>query len=362
MNLKHLFRPAKDRSSIESRAIYFATASGVLSFLVALGYFWSKQSLPIFGLVSIGTTSIILSTLAGFVAYFYVTNQLLPQRKQASLAQRLYRVVNLLSLSFIHAAIVFLLVTVAFFVVSEAFVGATIDKYASSVIVAATVGLSGYVLYLVAYHRNAMMVSSALAIFLVTGVLTSMITTQDPYWWQYHLSSLGTGGGVAPYAFNLTLIIGGAVVSCIADLIADDFAKLGSYDAKYRRAKATAIRTLLVLIGIFLAGVGLFPVDKMLTLHNISASGMVVLFLILIIGLKPFAPMLSRAFFMFTYAVMAAMVACIFLFSPIQYFDLTSFELVCFVLVFSWLVVFIRQIAAETEDALAVKTKTTPLR
>lgn len=350
--------PSKNQRSVEARAIYVAAAFAAIAFVLALIYFAGHPNLPIFGRVSIGTTSIVLSAIASFLSYYYVLYQNRKPRKGQSKARKAYLTFNMVALSFIHAAIVFLLVTVWFYVVSQAFQGARIDGVASSVLVATTVGVTSYVVYLVAGAKTTLMVSTALAIFLVAGALTSMITAQNPYWWQIHLSNLGGSGGFSAYAFNLTLIIGGAVVACIADLIADDFRRLAAINKKYSGVKVRTLRTMLMLIGLGLAGVGLFPYNTMDFLHNVSASGMVFLFLALVIGLRIFVPSFSHAFVWFSYAMLGIIFLSLYLFVGVGYFDLTSFELICFVVLFGWLVVFIRQIAAAYQDELTRKTTT----
>lgn len=194
-----------------------------------------------------------------------------------------------------------------------------------------------------------------MAIFLVAGVLVSMITADDPYWWTMHLSSLGAGSGVSAFAFEMTLVAGGAVVACLAAYLSRDFEKLQKIDKKFTDTKIRAVQVLLVLIGIFLACVGYFPYDTNGWIHDNSASGMVVMFLALILGLRYFVPGMSRAFFLFSYVLIGALLVCL-AFYVIGYFNLTAFEISSFAIVFSWLVVFIRQVAAALADSRPRRT------
>ena len=43
-----------------------------------------------------------------------------------------------------------------------------------------------------------------------------MLSSSDPLWWQKNLSALGMTDDVSSLAFNLTLIIAGAIVTIIA--------------------------------------------------------------------------------------------------------------------------------------------------
>lgn len=345
-----VLHPSRSYQSSEARAIYFAAIAGTVSLLAALFYFAGHGDIPIFGRVSIGTTAIVLASVAAFIGYFIVLYQNRERTKGRSTFYKVRVFLDRFSLSFIHGALVFLLTTVAYFVVSEAFTGVLIDKYASSIIVATTVLVAAYTFYLIAANATTLMISSALAVFLVSGALTSMITATDPYWWQMHLSSLGGGDGFSSYAFNLTLIIGGAVIVSIANLIANDFSRLKTLDSKFKQANIGRVRVLLMLMGLGLAGVGLFPFDTYPMLHNVSASGMFFLFIGLVIGLRSLVPTFSRAFFIFSYAMIGVLLASLVLLTRVGYFDLTAFEIICFLVLFGWLVVFIRQIAAALHD------------
>ena len=345
-----VFHPSRSYQSTEARAIYFAALAGTVSLIATLFYFAGHGAIPIFGSVSIGTTAIALASLAAFIGYFLVLYQNRERSRRWTLLHRTYAFLNMFALAFIHGALVFLLVTITFFVVSEAFTGVMIDMYASSIIVAATVVVAGYAFYLIASNATTLAISSALAVFLVSGALTSMITATDEYWWQMHLSSLGGGTGFSSYAFNLTLIIGGAVIVSIASLIARDFARLETLDPKFKQANIGRVRIILMLMGIGLAGVGLFPYDTHPTLHNVSASGMFFLFIGLVVGLRALVPTFSNACFVFSYSMIGVLVVSLLLMIRVGYFDLTAFEIICFVVLFGWLVVFIRQIAAALHD------------
>jgi hypothetical membrane protein len=345
-----ILHPSKSYQSAEARAIYYAALAATVALVAALYYFASDGPIPIFGRVSIGTTAIVLASIAAFIGYFLVLYQNRGHIRRLSLPHKVRAYIDMFALSFIHGAIVLLLTIITFYVVSQAFQGVLIDKYASSVIVAATVLAASYTMYLLAANATTLMVSSALAVFLVSGALTSMITASDPYWWQMHLSSLGTGSGISSYAFNLTLIIGGMVIICIADLIASDFARLGSLNPEYQRANVSRLRGILILMGLGLAGIGLFPFDTNTTMHNISASGMFLLFIGLVVSLRSLVPVFSKAFFVLSYVMVGVLIISLVLLMRVGYFDLTAFEIICFVVLFGWLVVFIRQIAAALHD------------
>lgn len=103
-----------------------------------------------------------------------------------------------------------------------------------------------------------------------------------------------------------------------------------------------------------MAGVGAFPYNTFPITHLVSAGGMAVVFIALICLLPSF----SRAFLAMSFAFLGAMLVSLILFKWADYLSLTAFELVAAVIIFSWLVVFIRQIAIGLNTKL--KTEVTP--
>lgn len=345
------FVPSSSSRSVEARAIYFAGGMAGISLVLSVVLFLVAEQggVRIFGAGSLGTVAIMLATIAAAIGYFYAANQTQIEKiGRVHMTWKTY--LGTASLAFVHAAITMLLTAIVFFIVSDAFTGLVLDGYISSVLVATTVAVTSYIVYLVGVGVSTVMIANALAVFLVAGVLVSMITADDPYWWTQHLSSLGAGSGVSAFAFEMTLVMGGAVVACLAGYLSRDFQRLQSLDALFTDTKIRTVQTLLALIGLFLAFVGYFPYDTYPAIHDNSASGMVVLFLALILGLRFLVPGMSRAFVMFSYALMAVLIACLVLY-VIGYFNLTAFEIASFAIVFSWLVVFIRQVAAALMDA-----------
>lgn len=342
-----------NRKSVEARAIYYAGISGAITLFVSfvyLRYFHGSDGIPLFGRFSIGSVSIVASMLLSFVAYAYVMYQSREYKKSSRWDVKLYAFLDMIALSFIHAAIVFLVTSVAFYVLSEAFIGVRFDVYLASALAAVVTAFSTYVVYLTASNRSAVTMSMALAVFLVAGALTSMITAGDPKWWELHLSSLGANGGISMYAFNGTLIIGGVVIAGLADQISRDFGALRSINSKFKAVKIETVRWTLILVGLFLAGVGVFPYDTMPTPHEVSAGGMVFLFIFLIGGLRFLVPPFSRAFFALSYGLLGTVLLSTYLFMGISYFNLTGYEIICFIILFAWLVIFVRQIAAALYD------------
>ena len=343
-------------SHVESRAIYAAlSGAGIGAGVGLLVFFQGDVSLFAKG-ISLGFVASIvggLITLGVYMraAYVYETDH------SGTKLGRVKRHVNIGSLAVVHGLLIILFYALIFFIISESFKGAHIDMWGASLIVALTTGCAAYVAYLTAAHMNAVRVSTILALFLVSGTFISMLTASNPHWWNEHFSSLGAGGGVSGYAFNITLIIAGLVIVALSTYITDDFRRLKQTGRISNQAKSTAMQSLLAGIGISLALVGLFVYDAFPLIHNTSAFGMAFLFGVIIVSLPWLVPGFLTAFFIASYGLIVALVVSAWLFWGVGYFNLTIFELVAAAIIFTWLVIFVRHMAAmlSDEDEKSVK-------
>ncbi len=111
-------------------------------------------------------------------------------------------------------------------------------------------------------------------------------------------------------------------------------------DAVERRGRFV-VRGGLILLGIFLACVGVFPVDEFFLVHNTVATGMAVVFAVVVVGLPWFLPSMSKVFVLFGWAYVAVILLLAVFFAT-GYYNLTAVELIAAVLIFSWIIVFLR--------------------
>lgn len=338
------------RSSIESRAIYAAFIGGGVGFIVGLLSFWNGNVSLFERGLSLGFVGSILGGIVALVVYLVVSSGESEKRPAGSWWQYAKARISVWSLALVHGLLTFLSYALLFYVVSEAFRDAHIDQWAASVLLALSTGFVAYVIYLSAATMTAVRVSFLLALFLLAGTFISMLTAGNPHWWNTHFSSLGAGGGVSGYAFNATLILAGLVIVALARYITEDFNKLQSGGQISQKAKVGILQTLLTGIGIALAFVGLFIYDQFPTLHNAAAGGMAVLFLIIVVLLPLITPGFTRAFFIASYSLLASLFVAIWLLMGIHYFNLTIFELVAAAIIFIWMVVFVRHVAAMIDD------------
>lgn len=375
------------RLSVENAAIIVGAVVFVLVVLVALVAFWG-DSLPIAGPGSLGQFAAITAGIVAFLAYpvgrLRWRQGLTPFRVRdgsgvaregggsdgegdgggaasaepsaatgtatadaATLAARRATPIDVfdtIAIAFAHAILVLLGWLVLGAVLAEGFQGASVYFLSATVLAAAVAAVSAYAVFLSAAGMDLLRLSTVLAAFAVIGILTAMLSAPDPQWWMLHLSALGMTKSISSLTFNLTLIVAGVIVTAIARYATD----VRSVVDPARRAAMVRVRIALILIGVLLACVGVFSLNISELLHNVSAVGMVVVFALAVFWVRGAMPQAPRSFFILGYVFFATIVV-VLVFFAIGYYVLTAAELVAGVLVFSWLIVYLRVSGAALE-------------
>ncbi|MGP4032760.1 hypothetical protein [Pseudarthrobacter sp. 1C304] len=320
---------------------------GVAAFLLA-----GREPVPLAGRGSAGDIAAVGTAVVGAAAV--VIGLLRGRRfepKEFPSASRTRRIIDTAALALAHGSIFLLGWLALFSIFQRAFQGAVLYPLAAAILVGTAGALSAYFAYLSAVSMNAYRLAAVLAVFLVTGVLTSMLTAENPLWWQEHLSALGATSDVSGVAFNVTLIVAGAVVTTLAGYATRTLeAAAGTASA---RRSVGILQGGIVLIGVLLACVGIFPVDERFGLHTAAASGMAVVFGVLVVRIRTLVPGVSATFASLGWVFLAVIVAAAVLYFPLGYYNLTAVELIAGALVFAWLIVLIRQLAAVDADQAA---------
>ncbi|MCD2441057.1 DUF998 domain-containing protein [Agromyces sp. SYSU K20354] len=231
----------------------------------------------------------------------------------------------------------------------RSFQGAVVFTLPGALLAGVAFAVTAYAVFLSSAHLTPMLLSFVLALFLVVGALASMLSASDPQWWQENLSALGMTDDISSLAFNVTLIIAGAIVTTIARYATASVPVTTAAEVRGRNI----VRVGLILIGIFLACVGIFPVDRFFLVHNTVATGMAVVFAVVVIGLRWFIPSMPRVFILLGY-VYVGVIAMLGVFFATGYYNLTAVELVAGVLIFSWIIVFLRSSGAMHTQPRAV--------
>ena len=209
-------------------------------------------------------------------------------------------------------------------------------------------GLAGYWIYLSVSSITTPKLAMLLIVFMASATLASMATAQDPQWWEYHFSQLGTAEDFSSSLFNLALIIGGAFVTTFALYVDRDLTTLVRQGVLERASAPRVVSVVFIVMGVLLAGVGLVPVNVSTPIHNFCAVGMSISFLTLLIGSPWILRGMPKRFFVFCTGGVVLLLASAVLFEPIGYYNLTAFELAAFSIIFGWISVFIRFVSALT--------------
>ncbi|MDN4645730.1 hypothetical protein [Arthrobacter sp. PsM3] len=342
----------------ESRALVIGSAGflilGVLALLLV-----GRQPVPLSGRGSVGDIAALGTAVLGAGAVVIGCLQRSgPESPRASGDGRTRDVIDIAALALAHACILLLGWLALFSLFQQAFVGAVLYPLAGAIIVAITGAISAYSAYLSAISMNAYRLAALLAVFLVTGVLTSMLTAENPQWWQENLSALGMSSDVSGVAFNVTLIIAGVVVTTLAGYSTRALESTAKTALTRRRVRQLEVG--IILIGVLLACVGLFPVDEQFWLHTAAASGMVVVFGTLIVRMRSLVPSIPATFNVLGLMFLAVIVFAVVMYFPVGYYNLTAVELIAASLVFAWLIVLIRNLAAVDADQPDANQPTRP--
>ncbi|MFD2795445.1 DUF998 domain-containing protein [Promicromonospora vindobonensis] len=338
-----LRHPVASTESRESSALLTGAGAFVPGTLVGLVVFWG-DGVPISGHGSIGNFVAIGGALAAIVAFLLgrvLRRAQLRSDQSGGAGLPRPRWFDVAALTMAHAAIAMLGWIGLASVVSESFVGATVYTTSAALLAGVALAVTAYLAFLSAVNLTPMLLSLVLALFLTVGALTSMLSTSDPSWWKENLSALGISDDISAMAFNLTLVIAGVMVTTIAHYATAPLPRSTGTEARSKRL----VRLALVLIGVLLACVGVFPADEFLGVHNTSATGMVIVYIALVVRLRRLLPSAPRIFVLLGY-VYVGVIMLLAVFLVTGYYNLTAVELVAAVLIFSWIIVFLRNTEA----------------
>lgn len=316
-------------------AIAFAVAALVA--LIAFGF----HAAPISGPGSVGQFAAIAAGIVALLAV--IAGRFVMHERGAGARFGVLDYVDVVALAFAHAVIALLGWTLLAVILEQAFIGAEVFALPVLLLSGAAAAMTGYIAFYSATHMDLQLLAVVLAIFLVFGVLASMLTASDPDWWKDNLSALGMSSNVSAFAFNITIIVAGFLVTTLA--------RYSTRGIPTENPKGIGrVRVSLIVLGVFLGMVGLFPVDRFFALHTGVASGMVAAFGVLVIALPRWITGISRAFVVLGWLFLAVtLLLAVFFF--VGYYTLTAVELVAGILVFTWIVLFIRNAAALEQDA-----------
>jgi hypothetical membrane protein len=340
-------RPARAFDSslrVESQAVYLALVFVVVGAVFGLIVTLINPTLRLTGPGSFGLLAACAATVTAalIAAVGYLRSRNRPGQEWRQGLSSWTVAVNTTSVVLVRAVLAFLGTYVAFLVLSYALIGFTVQSFFGTVIMAITLGVVAYLVFPSVADSTTERMATSLLVFVFLGALTAAVTTSDPAWWNIHFSQLGTYGDLSSWIFNGTLIVGGLLVTTFAVYISHDMGELVAAGRLANEDSPRTVARLFIAMGIMLAGVGLVPVDVSFWIHTLSASGMAVMFLILLGGRKrlsgmPTSYFLSAAVFFVTTIVSAVLYG-------VGLMSLTALEVAVFGLIFGWITVFIRNL------------------
>lgn len=276
----------------------------------------------------------------------------------------LRRLAEIASLSLVFGSTIFVTVFMIFVIASN-LMGMNILVGYVSAACAGVSGIAGYFTFVQAEMMSAKSIVSLLPIFMISGIATAGLTSDDPYWYKNNFSQLGDRTTFAASMFNTTLILAGICVSivgyfAISELITTnrqrrDWLIAQHPDAaveptiRFFRTRMAILMLLLTMCGVCFIGIGSFRYTPHPLIHNIFSHSMVVFMALVMVGIPWLAPQVSRAFVIISDVAVA--VAC---YGGIVWFtghmSMTNIEALVGVTFLGWFVMFSRQIAALEAD------------
>lgn len=342
------------RLAVESEAVLAgvvaAGASGLIAAILFAGSVW-----PLWGGFSVGLVAAVAVLLTGITAgaVGYWRSRNLPGQQWRHRLRPWKFTIDVATVAAVHAIIGFILTMVTFLLLQRSFEGLVVDVWTSTGAVAVASGLAAYAIFLSVSSITTPKLAMLLIVFMATSVLASMATVQDPQWWEYHFSQLGTGDDFSSSLFNVALVVGGAFVTTFAIYVHRDLSALVRFGVLQRASAPRIVAVVFIVMGVLLAGVGLFPVNVNMPVHNACAVGLSLSFLGLLIGSPWILRGMPARFFAICAGAIVLLIASALLFEPMAYYNLTAFELAAFSIIFGWISVFIRFVSAITAGASA---------
>ncbi|WP_300767333.1 ABC transporter permease [uncultured Bifidobacterium sp.] len=282
------------------------------------------------------------------------------------------RVVEIVALSTVYASTLFLTSFMTLVMMNE-LLGSSTNDYLSG-LCAAFAGIAGYLTFVQAMLMDAKTLSGLLPLFVVAGVTTAGLTSDDPYWAGNNFSQLGDRTTFAARMFNSTLMLAGVCVIIItyfalSELItterlhrrhSTDNDLPSDTETRHFRTRIIILAALLSLSGVAFIGIGAFRYTPHPILHNVFARGLPCVMGVLLIGLRWVAPQFSRSMY-----VMSATIIIVCSVSGILWLaggnTLTNVEGIAGLLFMAWFIVFTRQVAAMEADRVESRIRNLPI-
>jgi hypothetical protein len=328
--------------SVEATGL-IAAGIALLGSIALLALFIRTSPVPIQGDDSISAGSQLMVLLTGLITVpiFYVRSP------RARGQRRLRRVLSTIVLTITISFTATMIVAAAFAIFGIALPSVALDIPSAIGIGAVLSALTAYFIVGLVSNLGSNEVATLLSVFLVGGVLSAILDASASDWFLDNFSTLGITTPESASSFNSTLALAGLIVITLADFVATDLHDwMGDTFSKRRIA---FVRWWLVGSGVAMMGVGLVPLNVNHLAHSIIARVMMGLFAVLVAALPFLVPRLPLTFKIASYAALALIGGAAALMA-IGYFNLTVVEFLAAVILFTWLTLFVRTVAAGAAD------------
>ncbi|TPX05245.1 hypothetical protein FJ656_07575, partial [Schumannella luteola] len=253
---------------IESTALVVAIVGFAAGALTGLLVFHGGTP-PLSGPGSVGTLTTFTSGAVGLCVFVagYVLSSGRPGREWRRTIPLWRRIVDIGALALAHAAVAMLAWITVAFVLAHAFIDAAIYSLAAYGLVGGGAAATAYLVFLSASDMTTSRLATVLVVFLVLGVLSATLSESDPHWWQTNISDLGVDKDFSGAMFDFTMIVAGVLITTLSSYLTSDLEASpltrrpdGTPDPAARR-HAAEITVGLIVLGLCMAGVGVFTVD-----------------------------------------------------------------------------------------------------
>ena len=312
----------------------------ILSTLVFMVMNFNRKNMPLSGDNSVASYIITIGIILTFVLFstFFVLGK---TGKVMSNTQDIYWR-NFPSILISIGLIMVVVLLASFRLLEQLFLGVTFDLITSSLLFFVVIGVISYVMISMALKITPSILINLLMVIAIGGVGIAMLTNSEQQWWLSNLSYLGSSFAVSSWRFNLTLVLSSLIMIALIDFLFEAIFKV-----QPRSNQLRFMKFLLLMLALFLGGVGVFPVnDSVISreLHNFFAQGLVFWVLILMIGVQWLLPTSDKEFTKLTYGMAIVLVVVTLLFKVVYYLSLTAFEIIAFVVAFSWLLLLLNKL------------------
>ncbi|GBG97072.1 AbrB/MazE/SpoVT family DNA-binding domain-containing protein [Lactococcus termiticola] len=229
-----------------------------------------------------------------------------------------------------------------FWFLGQIFHGVKFDLVTSTIIFAVFSAILNYFMIFIVDSFSVNMMVTMLIGVSIGGLLSSMATSGNPYWWQRNFSELGTRASDSNLQFNLTLIVSAALMIALFDYI---FVSLREKVGV--KVRHIILQSTLTLCAASIALVGMIPNNGeglAHVAHDLAAQAIVLFMSLSILGIRWFLPTMSENIYWISYGIVALIILSYLLWHPFHYFSLTAFEMLSFSLSFAWIMLLINNL------------------